>query len=111
MTEERPRSGVDPQLLFGISLLAGLVLAWPALSSAMHGHSDIVAAGARLLLSIAAAWACGFFLSSLIGGYAAANAKTHNEDASERRDPSSAAKLPALAASSGDANIDLTGTD
>ena len=64
----RPR--VDPQLLFGISLIIGLFLAWPSLSSAMKGNSDIVAAGIRLLLSIGVAWTGCFLVSTLIGGYA-----------------------------------------
>lgn len=69
MNEPR-RPAVDPQLLFGISLVIGLFLAWPSLSTAMHGDSDIVAAGIRLLLSIGVAWTGCFLLSNLIGGYA-----------------------------------------
>lgn len=64
------RPAVDPQLLFGISLIIGLFLAWPSLSSAMQGNSDIVAAGVRLLLSIGVAWTGCFLVSTLIGGYA-----------------------------------------
>ena len=62
---------IDPQLLYGLSLLGGLVLSWPSLATAMRGESDIIAAGIRLLLSIAVVWTGGFFITSLIGGYAA----------------------------------------
>jgi hypothetical protein len=57
-------------MLYGWSLLGGLALTWPALSSAMHGDSDIVAAGIRLLLSVAVLWAGLHLVNSLIGNYA-----------------------------------------
>lgn len=66
-----PRRPVDPQLLFGISLFAGLLLAWPALRSAMHGGTDIVVAGMRLLVAIAFAWTGGYLITTLFTSYAA----------------------------------------
>ncbi len=62
---------VDPQLLYGLSLLGGLALSWPSLASAMRGETDIIAAGIRLLLSISIVWIGAYFITSLIGGYAA----------------------------------------
>ncbi len=82
MSEQPTRGGLDPQLLFGISLLSGLALSWPSLSAAMHGNADIIAAGIRLLLSIAVVWAGIFLVSSLIGGYARAN-ELHDDGTNE----------------------------
>ena len=71
MSEAPQPKRIDPQLLYGLSLLGGLALAWPSLASAMRGESDIIAAGIRLLAAIAAVWTGSFLLSALIGGYAA----------------------------------------
>ena len=68
MIEPR-RPAVDPQLLYGFSLIIGLIVTWPSLNSAMHGNSDIVAAGIRLLVTIALSWTGCFLVSNLIGGY------------------------------------------
>ena len=96
MNPER-RPAVDPQLLYGISLLIGLVLSWPSLSAAMNGTGDIVAAGIRLLISIAVSWTGCFLVSNLIGGYArtvdvtrlanATGSGMNNESIGERRTP------------------------
>jgi hypothetical protein len=69
--DPKPKA-VDPQLLYGISLLGGLILAWPSLASAMRGNADIIAAGIRLLLSIAVVWTGGYLITTLIAGYARA---------------------------------------
>jgi hypothetical protein len=65
------RRPFDPHLLFGISLLAGLALAWPALRSAMHGGTDIIVAGVRLLISIGFAWTGGYLITTLFTSFAA----------------------------------------
>lgn len=70
---------IDPQLLYGLSLLGGLAMSWPSFATAMRGESDIIAAGIRLLLSIAVVWTGGFFITSLIGGYAAGIPNNKNE--------------------------------
>ena len=49
--------------------MIGLIVTWPSRNSAMHGKSDIVAAGIRLLVSIAVSWTGCFLVSNLIGGY------------------------------------------
>lgn len=61
---------VDPQLLFGISLFAGLVLAAPALHGALEGDVDIVVAGIRLLVSIAFAWCAVYAITWLFVTFA-----------------------------------------
>jgi len=65
------RRPVDPHLLFAISLLAGLALAWPALRSAMHGGTDIIMAGVRLLISIGFAWTGCYLITTLFTSFAA----------------------------------------
>ncbi len=75
---EPPRR-VEPQLLFGISLLGGLALSWRALSSAMHGDVDITVAGVRLLVSIAFVWACSYGITALFTSYSmTADRRTHD---------------------------------
>jgi hypothetical protein len=75
---EPPRR-VEPQLLFGVSLLGGLALSWRALSGAMHGDVDITIAGIRLLVSIAFVWACSYGITSLFTSYSiAADRRAHD---------------------------------
>lgn len=69
-SRERRHRGLDPEMLYGIALLGGLALAWPAMSSAMHGETDILGAGIRLLVSVAALWAGLHLVNTLIGNYA-----------------------------------------
>jgi hypothetical protein len=64
------RAGVDPEVLFGISLLIGLALSWGALDGAMHGRVDILAAGVRLLVAVAFAWAGCFGVATMVTGFA-----------------------------------------
>ena len=64
-----PRTQVDPQLLYAIALVIGLAVSWPSLSAAMQGNGDIVAAGIRLLFSVAVSWAGCFMVANLISGY------------------------------------------
>ena len=64
-----PRTQVDPQLLYAIALVVGLAVSWPSLSAAMQGNGDIVAAGIRLLFSVAVSWAGCFMVANLISGY------------------------------------------
>ena len=61
-------------MLYAIALLGGLALSWPALSAAMHGDGDILTAGIRLLVSVAAVWGGTHLVNTLIGGYASAPA-------------------------------------
>jgi hypothetical protein len=68
---EVPRR-VEPQLLFGVSLIGGLALSWRALSGAMHGDVDITVAGVRLLVSIAFVWVCSYGITALLTSYSVA---------------------------------------
>ena len=100
-----PRSHrpADPQLLFGVSLLAGLALAWPTLRSAMHGGTDIAVAGARLLIAIAFAWTGGYLITTLFASFAATTGergpdhdRDHDRDhGGPRRRATDAVALPA----------------
>ncbi len=89
MSEMPTRRGIDPQLLYGLSLLGGLALAWPSLASAMKGNTDIIAAGIRLLLSIAFVWTGGYLITTMLSGYARtvdqAASATAAEGGSDRR--------------------------
>ncbi len=69
-TGERPPH-VDPQLLFGISLLAGLALSAQALNGAMHGDVDITVAGLRLLVAIAFSWAAIYGITAMFASFSA----------------------------------------
>lgn len=102
--EERRHRGLDPEMIYGWSLLGGLALAWPMLSSAMHGEADILAAGVRLLVSVAVLWAGLHLVNSLIGNYAhgvgrvaapASPLRVEAEDSpGRRRDDAPALELP-----------------
>jgi hypothetical protein len=97
MPPDVPRR-VEPQLLFGVSLLGGLALSWRALSGAMHGDVDITVAGVRLLVAIAFVWACAYGITALLTSYSVAADRRAREtppdpsDGPRRR----AAELPAL---------------
>lgn len=61
---------VDAQLVFGISVLVSLLIAWPGLRGAMEGSADIMGVGVRFLVSVAVVWSALFAVATLIAGYA-----------------------------------------
>jgi hypothetical protein len=65
--ERRP--SVDPALLFGLSLIASLVLWWPTLRGALNGSIDITVAGLRYLAALGLSWLCMFGVGTLVAGY------------------------------------------
>lgn len=74
MNDPRRRVRVDPQLVFGISLLVSLAISWDGFSKAMHGSADIVAVGMRFLIAVGVVWTGLFLVASLLASYAAAPA-------------------------------------
>ncbi len=65
--ERRP--SVDPALLFGLSLIASLVLWWPTFRGALNGSIDITVAGLRYLAALGLSWVCMFGIGTLIATY------------------------------------------
>jgi hypothetical protein len=65
------RVRIDPQLVFGATLVLALAINWSGFSGAMHGAVDIVALGARFLVTVALVWAALFAVASMIAGFAA----------------------------------------
>jgi len=70
-TRREPARRVDPELLFGISLLAGLALSASSLSGALHGDVDITVAGLRLLVAIAFSWAASYGITAMFTSFSA----------------------------------------
>jgi hypothetical protein len=68
--ERRP--SVDPALLFGLSLIASLVLWWPTFRGALNGSIDITVAGLRYLAALGLSWLCMFGVGTLVAGYSRA---------------------------------------
>ncbi len=62
---------VDPQLVFGISVLVALAISWPGLAGAMRGSADIMTVGVRFLIGVAVVWTALFCVASLIAGFSA----------------------------------------
>ena len=71
MIEPRRRMRVDPQFVFGLSLIVSLLISWRGFSGAMHGSSDIMTVGVRFLIAVAVVWTGLYLVASLIAGYAA----------------------------------------
>lgn len=93
MNEPQRRKGLDPQLLYGISLLLALAMTWSSLQAAMRGDADIVAVGIQLLVTVAVLWTGGFLVSSLIGGYAT-QIPTEGDKAASTETPPNASLEP-----------------
>jgi hypothetical protein len=70
MSDPRRRLRVDPQLVFGVSLIVSLAISWRGFEGAMHGSADIVTVGVRFLIAVAAVWTGLFMVASLIASYA-----------------------------------------
>ncbi len=85
--QRRPASRIDPQLVFGISLLLALAVSWPALSGAMHGRVDIVQAGVHLLGALALSWAGCYGVGALLHGYAQSASAARPEPATATSAP------------------------
>lgn len=77
---------VDPQLIFGISLLVALAISWRGLMGAMHGSADIMTVGVRFLIAVAVVWTGLFSVASLLASYAAASqSRSDASDETDRR--------------------------
>jgi hypothetical protein len=63
------RPSVDPALLFGLSLIASLVLWWPTFRGALNGSIDITVAGLRYLAALGLSWLCLFGIGTLVASY------------------------------------------
>ncbi len=101
MNERRLR--VDPQLVFGISLLVALAISWRGLMGAMNGSADIMTVGVRFLIAVAVVWTGLFSVASLLASYAAATPDRENStgETQDRRQLS-----PALSAMSRELEAD-----
>jgi hypothetical protein len=64
------RQTVDPMWIFGLSLIASLVLWYPTLKLVMAGTIDISDAGIRYFLALAVAWAGVYGVSTIVAMYA-----------------------------------------
>lgn len=80
-TEPTPtRRRVDGWLVFALALLLSLLISWGPLTAAMHGETDILAAGTRYLVGLALSWAGLFGFAMLLTTYSATIPGDEDED-------------------------------
>jgi hypothetical protein len=82
---------VDPQLVFGLSLLGALAISWPGFSAAMRGSADIMLVGVRFLIAVAVVWTGLFCVASIIAGFASTVPEPEESDDTARSAGASAA--------------------
>ncbi len=115
MSNSRRRLRVDPQLVFGVSLIASLFISWPGLRNAMNGSADIMAVGVNLLVGVAVIWTGLFMVASLIASYSATASTvrksvsvTNGPPVAERRATSNEIEADQFEASAIAANAEIT---
>lgn len=71
MDPNTPRKRIDGWLVLAAALVLSVLISWGTLSDAMHGKTDILAAGAHYLVGLALSWAGVFGFASLVSAYSA----------------------------------------
>lgn len=71
MDPTTPRKRIDGWLVLAAALVLSVLISWGTLSDAMHGKTDILAAGAHYLVGLALSWAGVFGFASLVSAYSA----------------------------------------